>query len=105
MADPGRAYSEGSVYLLGKHYLSLGVGYKIHPLIPFNGFIMYNLSDNSIVFAPMIEYNISENIYISAGAYLGIGKAPVYTEQHDFGLRSEFGSYPDMIFTSFRIYF
>ncbi len=101
----GNAYGEGSVYLLGKRYISLGIGYKLHPLVPFNGFIMYNLSDNSIIFAPVVEYNVSENIYVSAGAYIGIGKAPVCTENNVVSLRSEFGSYPDMIFTSFRIYF
>ncbi|RKX19662.1 MAG: hypothetical protein DRP26_03045, partial [Candidatus Zixiibacteriota bacterium] len=56
-----------------------------------------------------IEYNISENIYLAAGAYLGIGEhlkllfpdeLMPYTEYH-----SEFGAYPNIYFSSFRVYF
>lgn len=103
------AFQDGSVYLMGKHYLNIGTIYQVSPLTPFTGIFIFNLSDGSIVFSPAFEYNIAENIYLSAGAYIGIGnrpeqvlciKAPCYPLWH-----SEFGSYPDMLFSSFRIYF
>jgi len=99
------AYSEGSVYLLGKHYISAGITYKLHPLIPFSAFAVYNLSDSSIILSPSLEYNISENIYLSFGAFLSAGKGIQLANITSLNLRSEFGSYPNLIFTSFRIYF
>jgi hypothetical protein len=103
------AFTEGTAYLMGKHYLSVGVTCQISPLIPFTGMILYNASDGSFSLSPAVEYNIAENIYISAGAYLGIGKRPDYVTMVPQGMvtlfNSEFGAYPHMLFTTFRIYF
>jgi len=103
------AFQDGSVYLFGKHYLNIGCLYQLTPLIPFTGVIILNLSDWSLVLSPVFEYNIAENIYLAAGAYIGLGKGPeiAYDRLNSipFFYNSEFGTYPDMIYTSFRIYF
>jgi hypothetical protein len=104
-----KAYQQGSVYLLGRHYLVPGISYQITPLITFSGEALINLTDPSIFLMPQFEYNIAENIYLSAGAYFGVGKGPKslssqYSDPASL-LRSEFGSYPDLYFTSFRVYF
>ncbi len=103
------AYQEGSVYLLGRHYLAPGISYQITPLITFSGEALINLTDPSIFLMPQLEYNIAENIYLSAGAYFGLGKSPkaLMSQYSDpvLELRSEFGNYPDLYFTSFRVYF
>ncbi|MEN8222568.1 MAG: hypothetical protein ABFR36_04860 [Acidobacteriota bacterium] len=99
------SYKEGSIYLLGKHYLSAGMSYQLHPLLPLNAFIIYNLSDGSLIVSPTAEYNISENIYLSLGAFLSLGKGAQLTGLDSMTLRSEFGAYPNLIYTSFRIYF
>lgn len=102
------AFREGAVYLFGKHYLNLGCVYQITPLVPFTGAIIMNLSDGSFILVPSFEYNIAENIYIAAGAYVGLGKNPRLALEINtipFVYRSEFGAYPDMVYTSFRIYF
>jgi hypothetical protein len=103
------AYQDGSVYLLGIHYLSLGLTYQMHPLIPLHTLIIWNLCDFSLMWSLSVEYNIAENIYIKAGVFLGLGGNP---EQIMVGpgltvLKpySEFGTYPDMFYTSFRLYF
>jgi hypothetical protein len=102
-------YQDGSVYLMGKHYLNFGSTYQLSPLMPLTGLLILNLSDRSLVFSPVLEYNIAENIYLSAGAYIGLGKKPELIlgplVSPPLLTRSEFGTYPDMIFTSFRIYF
>jgi hypothetical protein len=103
------AFRDGSVYLLGKHYLNIGSTYQLSPLMPFTGMIILNLSDGSLVFSPALEYNISQNIYLAAGGYIGLGKNPELAVDPlsplpDF-FHSEFGAYPDMIYTSFRVYF
>lgn len=103
---PGRL--EGAVYLMGRHYFIPGLTYQITPLIVFSGQALFNLTDVSFFLAPQVEYNISPNIYLSVGAFIGLGKRP---EIHDRDgtatriFRSEFGGYPDMYFSSFRIYF
>jgi hypothetical protein len=106
---PTSAYQDGAVYLLGKHYLNLGCIYQLTPLIPFTTMIILNLSDWSVVLSPTFEYNIAENIYLAAGAYIGLGKSPEIAinslNSVPTRYRSEFGAYPDMIYTSFRIYF
>ncbi|MCP4155580.1 MAG: hypothetical protein GY757_48095 [bacterium] len=100
------AYSEGTAYFLGKHYLNLGMTTELTPLMPFEAFLFINLGDGSLMLAPKLEYNIKEDIYLAVGAYLGIGKAPG-TNGLEGGriINSEFGAYPGMVFTSFRIYF
>lgn len=106
---PTSAYQDGSVYLFGKHYLNLGCIYQLTPLMPFTAMIILNLSDWSVVLSPTFEYNIAENIYLAAGAYIGLGKSPELAIDSSnlipYRYRSEFGGYPDMIYTSFRIYF
>jgi hypothetical protein len=103
------AYREGSVYLLGRHYLAPGISHQLTPLITFSGEALLNMADPSIFVMPQLEYNIAEDIYVSAGAYVGLGDSPKYVLDRDYNpslrLRSEFGTYPDFYFTSFRVYF
>jgi len=103
-------YQDGTVYLLGKHYLHAGINYQITPLIPFAGLVIFNINDRSFTFSPTLEYNVRENIYLSGGAYIGLGKSPEipresFVSNPQMAFRSEFGAYPDIIFTSFKIYF
>jgi hypothetical protein len=103
------AYQDGSVYLLGRHYLNVGSTIQLSPLLPFTGLLILNLSDGSLILSPSLEYNIAENIYLAGGAYLGLGKRPEFImgplNPQPRLLHSEFGAYPDMFFTSFRVYF
>jgi len=104
-------FTDGSVYLLGRHYLSVGATSLISPLLPFTGLVIANLADLSLVLAPSLEFNVAPNVYLAGGAYLGIGRrpeilaAPLGPAPRPDLLHSEFGSYPDMIFASFRVYF
>jgi hypothetical protein len=102
-------FQDGAVYLLGRHYLNLGTTVQLSPLVPFTGLVILNLNDMSAVFAPQLEYSIAENIYLAGGAYIGFGKRPEIlpgaADSSSRVFRSEFGAYPDMIFTSFRVYF
>lgn len=95
------AYKDGSVYLLGRHYVIPGVVHQLTPLIAANIEILWNVSDRSMYLAPSLEYNVAESIYLACGAFAGVGKSPGPAEP----LRSEFGSYPDIFFSSFRVYF
>jgi hypothetical protein len=104
-------FRDGAVYLLGRHYLSLGSTWQITPLLPFTGLVITNLGDLSVVLAPSLDYSLTQSIDLAAGAYVGIGRRPEITGLPAAGvlqpdlLRSEFGSYPDLVYLSFRAYF
>lgn len=102
------AYTRGTVYLMGRNYLSLGATYQAAPLIPLTGLVIWNATDGSFALSPQAEYNISQNIYLGAGVYLGVGRrplTPLIGASSPPELRSEFGSYPDFAYLSFRVYF
>ena len=97
------AYTRGGVYLLGVHYLAPGVTHQLTPLISLSGQMLFNLSDPSTWIAPQIAYNVAEDIHLSVGGFISIGKRPKNGDSPQF--QSEFGSYPNLFFSSFRVYF
>ncbi len=98
------AYTDGAIYLLGRHYLAPGLTFQITPLISLGGVLLSNISDPSVFPSLQIEYNFAQDIYISVGGFIGIGNPPE-TEDDELQFRSEFGGYPTLFFSSFRIYF
>ena len=97
------AFTRGGVYLLGRHYLAPGFTHPLTPLISFSSQMLFNLSDPSTWIAPQIAYNVAEDIHLSIGGFVSIGKRPKNGESSEF--QSEFGSYPNLFFSSFRVYF
>lgn len=95
------AYTEGATYLLGRHYLIPGASLQLTPLVTGSLELLWNLSDGSVYIAPGMEYNVAENVYLAGGAFVGLGSEPALQA----GLRSEFGTYPDTFYASFRVYF
>ena len=98
------AYTDGAVNLMGRHYFVPGLTYQITPLISLSGVILSNVSDLSVFPSLQVEYNLAQDIYLSAGGFIGIGKRPE-TEDEETQFRSEFGGYSSFYFLSFRIYF
>ncbi len=105
--ESGPAYRDGAVYLLGRHYLSLGLTRQLTGLIHTSLTCIANLHDRSISLSPTLEYNLAENVYLSLGATIGIGPSPRQAQASPapFQLRSEFGAYPDLYYASLRWYF
>jgi hypothetical protein len=100
------AYTEGSVYLMGRHYLIPGAMYQLNPLLGVSASALINLTDPSFFISPQLEYNITSNSYVSAGTFIGIGKKPDAMQGSPTPLlRSEFGGYPNIFFGSYRYYF
>jgi hypothetical protein len=103
------AYSEGAVYLLGRHYVTPGLSYQLSPLLTGTTEVMANLSDLSFSFSPHLEYSVAEDVYLAVGAHIGIGDSPLPTAVEGlpprFEFKSEFGTYPNMYYTSFTLYF
>lgn len=91
------AFTDGAVYLLGRHYLAPGFTYEIMPLLTFSGNALINLNDLSSLVSPILEYSVMQDIYASLGAFIGIGNTS--------SPESEFGLYPDVYYTALNIYF
>ena len=98
------AYTDGAVYLMGRHYIVPGLSCQITPLISLSSVILSNVSDPSVFPSLQIEYNYAQDVYLSAGGFVGIVKRPE-TEGEATQFRSEFGGYSNFYFLSFRIYF
>jgi hypothetical protein len=107
LLNPGDhpAYSEGNVYLLGRHYLCLGGSYSVTPLLPVSCLLMVNLNDLSADLSISAEYNIRENFYLAGGVFLGLGPKPDVQGALPVRYKSEFGAYPDLIYTAVKAYF
>jgi hypothetical protein len=99
------AYRDGAVYLMGRHYLCLGGVVQIHPLIPLTVLAIGNLEDRSLELAPSLECSLSQSLYLEVGAYVGLGRGTRAAADGTPLYRSEFGSYPDVVFASLRAYF
>lgn len=100
------AYTEGAVYLMGRHYLIPGISYQLSPLVSLNGQSLINIIDPSIFVTPQVEYNIVPNAYLGGGAFIGVGRRPTaIAEENLQNLHSEFGSYPNIYFGFIRYYF
>jgi len=95
------AYADGSVYLLGRHYVAPGLSWQVTPLITATAEVLWNAGDGSAYAVPSMEYNIRDSVYLDAGLFLGWGDRP----GGELQLASEFGSYPDIAYTSFRVYY
>ena len=97
------AYMRGGVYLLGNHYLAPGVSQQLTPLLRISGQFLLNLSDFSSWLTPQIAYNVAEDIHLSLGCFFSFGKPPLNDDPNLY--QSEFGLYPNVIFSSFNVYF
>jgi len=94
------AYRDAAVYLMGTYYFALGATHQLTPLVASSGQFLANITDSSFFFSPAVEYNIAQDFYLSAGAFIGIGDRP--QGEH---FQSEFGGYSNILFFSFRIYY
>jgi hypothetical protein len=108
------AYREAGVYLQSRHYLSPGVVYQFTPLVTGSMNALWNLNDGSAVVTPLLEYNIRQDVYVSLGGNIGIGRSGFIQDSYGYNYaisgypptgKSEFGASSDVYFTSFRVYF
>jgi hypothetical protein len=109
-----RAYTDGGVYLLGRHYLAAGATWPVTLIFNVGGTVLANLGDGSFLLAPVVEYNVLENAYLAAGAFAGFGDGPALAGDAppspaaldgSIDFQSEFGTYADVYYLSLRYYY
>jgi hypothetical protein len=98
------AYTDAGVYLLGRHYLSLGAGAQLSPLVTAGADLLVNLGDGSCYAVPEAEWNAAKDLYLAAGALLPFGERAVFSGGAAVP-RSEFGLYERVFYASLRVYF
>jgi hypothetical protein len=108
------AYVDGAVYFFGRQYLIPGLTWQATPLASFAAQVLANLGDGSFLVAPYVEYNATDNLYLSAGGYLPVGDDPTAVPFPGNGgdpdnviplFNSEFGAYPAQYYAFLRYYF
>lgn len=105
-----KMFNNESVFFMAKDYIDFGFTYNIIPLLPLSFSFIYNINDSSLVLSPTLVYNIKENMYLSLGAFVCLGENPEFNTNITktspmFILNSEFGTYPNLFYFSYRIYF
>jgi hypothetical protein len=88
------AAADGSEPALSRHYLFASVGYQITPLLTGSFSAVCNVGDGSVLLAPSVEYSLTEDVYLSAGAQVGIGED-----------MTEYGERPELYYLQIRYYF
>ncbi len=98
------AYSQGGVYLLGRHYLIPGAVYEFTPLLNGSIYMLTNLEDLSTYLGGRLEYSLNDDLFIEMGGFYGIGKE-AERENGEMTPDSEFGLYSNLIYLGIRYYF
>ena len=108
-SDPGEyleiqttpPYTEGDVYLLGKHYLAPGASLLVTPLLRMDMGALVNPADPSAYLSLEASYGITEDMTLSAGIRRGVGRGSGDNGEP----RSEFGDWPGAVHLSAAWYF
>jgi hypothetical protein len=87
---------EGLTYLLGRHYLMAAPSYEIHPLVSVQGLLIYNIDDESALFRPTLDLNLTDNMSLQLFWTGHVGRKPrVSSSFQPPEPRSEFGMIGD----------
>lgn len=93
--DNGFIYPEDYIYVYDYHYFIPTFSYEFTPLLKGSIQSYINAHDGSVFTTPKLEYNWSDNLYLSVGVYAGLGNETT----------SEFGRYGQTYYSSLRYYF
>jgi hypothetical protein len=121
------AYVQGGVFLMGQQYLMPALSWQFSPLLTVAVQTVLNLTDQSAFMTLQINYNLTDNVYLSVGVHgfsgesilalppalsepgaepggiLGTETSSQASAGASFG--SEYGSVPNNVFVSFSVYF
>lgn len=88
----GGDWTEGEVFLLGRWYSALNLGYDLTPLIRAEATWVQNWGDGSAMVVGGLSWDLSDRVTLRTGLLLGLGRE---TELGSGGLRqgTEFGDY------------
>jgi len=98
--------TEGLSTLLGRHYLLAAPNIELHPLVNFNGLLIWNLGDDSWLLRPSLLVSLADNLSLELFWTINQGTEPQRRPAPaPPDIRSEFGSRGDSGGLFLKIYF
>lgn len=94
----GGSWRNGEIFLVGRWYTALYLGYEITSMIRGDLTWVQNINDGSAMILGSLSWDLTERIILRAGVLIGIGRE---TEKDVFG--SEFGDYGTSMFAECKI--
>lgn len=96
----GDRWQRGELWALGRVYAGVAVSQELRPTLSASVAVIANLEDPSALVVPGFSASVAQNVDLSAGAYLGVGKRP-----QGVALRSELGTVPTTGYLRIAAYF
>jgi hypothetical protein len=100
----GRSFLEGEIFLVGRWYSALHLGYEITPLIKADMSWLQNYGDGSAMLMGVLIWDLSDKVMIRAGVLAGLGRETRLDEEQTT-TGSEFGDYGTSLFVEVRLTF
>ena len=72
--------ARGEIFVTGRYYVDILLQYEAHPLVNLIATVIYNLEDNSFLFQPRMDWEISQSIDLLLGVNVAWGP-----EDSEFG--------------------
>lgn len=88
------AFARGELYLQRRWYAGVLVGWQARPVLSLSAAALVNLTDGSALLSPTLQYDVAQDVALSAGASVGVGRAPRWstlTIPSEFGAIGAFG--------------
>ncbi len=99
-----RLASGGSLHL-GKHLCGVMASYEILPILLGQASWLYSFSDQSSQIQTGLIYSAADEVDVQLGALINTGDRPRGTSILDTHIKSEFGTFPNIYFLEFKIFF
>ena len=91
---------------LSRDLAAVTASYPLTPLWTLSGAALLSLSDGSVLLTPGLKWSASNEVEVLAGALLGVGKRPGVDPALGFPVpRSEYGTYPNLVYLEGKVYF
>ena len=103
-------YRRGELWLGGVGYYGIAISQEFVPVLRGNLAVIGSLTEASLMVSPSIAWSIADNADLGVGGFVGVGARPddevgLVELLSTGGLRSEFGTYPGVVFTQVRAWF
>ena len=95
----------GSNTHLSTQLLGAAFKYPVTPILDARLTWILSIPDHSFLLQPHLSLSLSNEANLDAGAAFGVGDAPFLFDSKVPFFRTEFGTYPDVVYILLRIYF
>ena len=98
-------FQNGASLHVGQNLLGALASYELSPLVTGSLAAIVSLTDGSLQVQPTLTISASDNTDIILGASLNTGRRPKATPPFALEIKSEFGTYPNVLFGEIKVYF